>query len=184
MANLNAIRKETKDWSFVAEEGCSECGYSPRSGQETGNGLRLTVSTWKEVLSNRKASQRPGPQVWSPLEYAAHVRDMCRLACERVELMLTETAPTFSNWDQDEQAEINDYLNSDRFAISADLERHLELAARTFDEVPVSSWDRSGLRGDGKVFTVQSFSSFVLHEVEHHLQDAEQGLGREPLARR
>ena len=176
MTNLNAIPKETKDWSFVAEEGCSECGYSPQSGQETGSGLRLTATLWKEVLSNPNASHRPLPQVWSPLEYAAHARDMCRLACERVELMLTETAPTFSNWDQDEQADINGYLNADRLVILADLERQLELAALTFDEVPVSSWERSGLRGDGRVFTVQSFASFVLHEVEHHLLDAKQGL--------
>ncbi|KPN18496.1 hypothetical protein AO716_11855 [Arthrobacter sp. Edens01] len=90
--------------------------------------------------------------------------------------MLAESVPTFSNWDQDEQAEINDYLNSDRLALSADLESQLELAARVFDQVPDNSWDRAGLRGDGKEFTVQSFSSFVLHEVEHHLQDAKEGL--------
>jgi len=176
MTDPITIPKETKDWSIVTEEGCSECGYSPHSGQETGSRLRRTAIAWREVLGNLNASQRPAPQVWSPLEYAAHARDMCRLACERVELMLTETAPTFSNWDQDEQADINDYLNSDRLVTFTDLERQLELAARTFDAVPGSCWDRSGFRGDGKAFTVQSFSSFVLHEVEHHLRDAEQGL--------
>ncbi|MFF3038134.1 MULTISPECIES: DinB family protein [Arthrobacter] len=176
MTNLNAIPKETKDWSFVADQGCSECGYSPHFGPETGGRLRHTATAWKELLSHPPASQRPVPQVWSPLEYAAHVRDMCRLACERVGLMLAESVPTFSNWDQDEQAEINDYLNSDRLALSADLESQLELAARVFDQVPDNSWDRAGLRGDGKEFTVQSFSSFVLHEVEHHLQDAKEGL--------
>lgn len=160
----------------MADDGCSECGYAPHPGNETGSRLRLTAAAWKELLGSPNASRRPAAQVWSPLEYAAHSRDMCRLACERVELMLTESAPTFANWDQDEQAEINDYLHSDRFAILADLERELELAARVFDEVPVTAWKRSGLRGDGKVFTVESFSAFVLHEVEHHLQDAAKGL--------
>ena len=176
MTRLNVIPRETKDWSFVADMGCSECGYLPHSGPETGSRLRHTATAWKELLSHPQASRRPVPQVWSPLEYAAHVRDMCRLASERVELMLTESVPTFSNWDQDEQAEINDYLNSDRLSLSADLGRQLELAARTFDGVPASAWERTGLRGDGKVFTVHSFSCFVLHEVEHHLQDAEEGL--------
>lgn len=174
--DLNAIPKEAKDWSIVTEEGCAECGYSPHPLQDTGSRLRHTALAWRGVLSSPNAPKRPVPQVWSPLEYAAHARDMCRLACKRVELMLTETAPTFSNWDQDEQAVINDYLNSDRLAISTDLDRQLELAARTFDDIPVNSWGRSGIRGDGKVFTVESFASFVLHEVEHHLQDAEQGL--------
>lgn len=176
MTDLNAIPNETKDWSIVTEKGCGECGYTPHLGQDTGSRLRHTALAWREVLSNPSAPRRPVPQVWSPLEYAAHARDMCRLASERVELMLTETAPTFSNWDQDEQAVINDYLNSDRFVISTDLDRQLEFAARTFEAVPAVSWNRSGLRGDGKVFTVESFASFVLHEVEHHLQDAEQGL--------
>ena len=90
--------------------------------------------------------------------------------------MLAETAPTFSNWDQDEQAVINDYFNSDRLVIATDLDRQLELAAHTFEAVPAGSWNRSGLRGDGKIFTVESFAAFVLHEVEHHLQDAQQGL--------
>jgi hypothetical protein len=179
MTDLNTIPKETKDWSTVTEEGCTECGYSPHSGQDTGNRLRHAALAWREVLSSPKASQRPVPQVWSPLEYAVHARDMCRLACERVDLMLMETAPTFSNWDQDEQAVINNYLNSDRLAIATDLDRQLELAACAFDEVPASSWNRSGFRGDGKVFTVASFASFVLHEVEHHLQDAERGLRRD-----
>ncbi|MHA7304266.1 DinB family protein [Arthrobacter sp. TMN-49] len=176
MIVLNEIPKETKDWSNVTEEGCTECGYSPHSCLETGSRLRRTALAWREVLSNPSAPQRPLPQVWSPLEYAAHARDMCRLACERVELMLREIAPVFSNWDQDEQAVFNNYLNADRLAISTDLDRQLELAARTFEDVPVSSWNRSGFRGDGKAFTVESFASFVLHEVEHHLQDAEQGL--------
>jgi hypothetical protein len=175
MTDLTAIPKETKDWSAVAEKGCSECGYSPPPGMETARRLRQTALSWREVLTNSKASQRPNPLVWSPLEYAAHARDMCRLACERVELMLSEDAPTFSNWDQDEQAVINNYLAADLREISADLERELELAARTFERVPASGWGRSGLRGDGAVFTVESFAHFVLHEVEHHLQDAQQG---------
>jgi hypothetical protein len=179
MTDLNTIPKETKDWSTVTEEGCTECGYSPHSGQDTGNRLRHTALAWREVLSNPHASLRPVPQRWSPLEYAAHARDMCRLACERVDLMLMETAPTFSNWDQDEQAVVNNYLNSDSIAIATDLGRQLELAACAFDEVPASSWNRSGFRGDGKVFTVASFAAFVLHEVEHHLQDAERGLRRD-----
>lgn len=176
MTDLNTIPTETKDWSIVTEVGCTGCGYTPLPGQDIGSRLRHTVLAWREVLSIPSASLRPVPQVWSPLEYAAHARDMCKLACERVELMLTETVPTFSNWDQDEQAVVNDYLHSDRRAISTDLDRQLELAALTFESVPADSWNRLGLRGDGKVFTVESFACFVLHEVEHHLQDAQQGL--------
>ncbi|MCO1337809.1 hypothetical protein BJH93_02725 [Kocuria polaris] len=176
MADSSAIAGETKDWSIVTIEGCIECGYSPHAGPTTGSRLRRTARSWHEVMGHPRVAQRPEPHVWSPLEYAAHTRDMCRLACERVALMLTRTAPTFSNWDQDEEAVINDYAHADPLIISADLGRQLERAARTFDDVPANSWSRSGFRGDGKAFTVETFASFVLHEIEHHLQDAEEGL--------
>ncbi|QXQ11659.1 DinB family protein [Paeniglutamicibacter sp. Y32M11] len=176
MSDQNAIPPESKDWSIVTELGCTECGYSPHPRQDTASRLRGTALAWRAILENPNATKRTMPQRWSPLEYAAHVRDMCRLAGERVELMLTQNAPTFSNWDQDEQSVINDYFNAERLLIAADLDRELEFAARVFDGVPASSWDREGLRGDGKLFTVESFASFVLHEVEHHLLDANQGV--------
>ena len=107
------IPAETRDWSYVTESGCTECGYAPHRNEHTSSRLRATASQWQAVLGDPGAAQRPNAQTWSPIEYAAHVRDMCRLACERVELMLSESAPVFSNWDQDEQAVINDYLHAD-----------------------------------------------------------------------
>lgn len=103
---------------------------------------------------------------------------MCRLAGERVQLILAEESPTFSNWDQDEQAAINDYMNADTAVIAEDLARQLERAARAFDHVPDGSWNRAGVRGDGKEFTGETFAHFTVYEIEHHLQDAQQGLAR------
>ena len=52
---------------------------------------------------------RPG----RPLEYGAHVRDVHRKMAERLELMLTEDAPTFPNWDQDATAVEDRYGEQD-----------------------------------------------------------------------
>ncbi len=64
---------------------------------------------------------RPAPAVWSPLEYACHVRDVFDLACVRVELMLTEDAPRFANWDQDATAIDDDYPSQDPQAVADQL---------------------------------------------------------------
>ncbi len=37
--------------------------------------------------------------------------------------------------------------------------------------VPDDGWGRSGLRGDGSTFTVESFTRYLLHDVVHHLTD-------------
>ncbi len=61
------------------------------------------------VLGTDDAAVRPAPHLWSPLEYACHVRDVNRLFDERVRLMLAEDDATFANWDQDRTAVDEDY---------------------------------------------------------------------------
>ena len=59
---------------------------------------------WRAVLERPDAAQRPSEQVWSPLEYACHVRDMVRLLGERVKAMRDQEAPEFADWDGDAMA--------------------------------------------------------------------------------
>ncbi len=51
--------------------------------------------------------------MWSPLEYACHVRDVHLLFAERVRLMLEQDGPTFDNWDQDVTAVESAYGSQD-----------------------------------------------------------------------
>ena len=91
---------DDKDWTFVLDRICPECGFSPPTS---------TPATWPHSCMPRPrpgrrcwwpdAGVRPAPQVWSPLEYACHVRDLLGVFAARVELMLTEDLPTFENWD-------------------------------------------------------------------------------------
>src|SRR5687768_11802962 len=100
------IAPDTKDWSWVLDRTCAECGFDPEA-QTLADVPRLlhdTAMTWSGVLRRADARERPAPAVWSPLEYACHVRDVHRIFAERVELMLREDGPRFVNWDQDETA--------------------------------------------------------------------------------
>ncbi|UUZ58767.1 class I SAM-dependent methyltransferase [Nocardioides sp. B-3] len=96
------IAPDTKDWTRVLEQPCAECGFDP-SAQTLADLPGLihdTAMAFSQVVRRPDVRERPAPKVWSPLEYACHVRDVHRLFAERVELMLREDEPTFANWDQ------------------------------------------------------------------------------------
>ena len=101
-----AIVPDDKDWTWTLRERCPDCGFTAAdvSAPEIAGLVRAFTDPWPGVLAGPGAAQRPAPSTWSPLEYACHVRDVCRLFEERLGLMLTQESPTFANWDQDETA--------------------------------------------------------------------------------
>ena len=71
----------------MLERPCPECGFDaaavrPRRGPEPR--LRATRSAWQAVLADADVAVRPAADVWSPLEYACHVRDVHRVFDERL----------------------------------------------------------------------------------------------------
>ena len=54
--------------------------------------VRAAAAPWREVLARPDVAVRPDPVVWSPLEYACHVRDVLRLFAERATLIRSEDA--------------------------------------------------------------------------------------------
>ena len=76
--------------------GAAGRGEEPRLRQRQ----RLAAGAGADPASR----DRPAPDVWSPLEYACHVRDVHRVFAERVRLMLAEDDPLFDDWDQDAAA--------------------------------------------------------------------------------
>ncbi|WP_200209544.1 DinB family protein [Micromonospora coerulea] len=166
-----AITPETADWTFVITEGCAECGFSPQEVTATGDRLRATIPTWRAVLARDDATVRPVPTVWSPVEYACHVRDTCRIFRGRLELMLGEDDPVFANWDQDATAVEEGYFHQDPAVVADQLAVEAEATAAAFDAVRADQWERPGRRSNGSVFTVATFAVYFLHDIEHHVHD-------------
>ncbi|MBM0229994.1 MULTISPECIES: DinB family protein [Micromonospora] len=166
-----AITPETADWTFVITEGCAECGFSPQDVASTGERLRAAIPTWRAALARSDAAVRPEPTVWSPVEYACHVRDTCRIFRERLELMLREDDPVFANWDQDATAVEEDYFHQTPAVVADQLAAEAEATAAAFDAVRADQWERPGRRSNGSVFTVRTFAVYFLHDIEHHVHD-------------
>jgi hypothetical protein len=168
-----SIEPDTKDWTWVLERPCPECGYDGTqvAPERLPDLLRENTRGWYPVLDHAGSAVRPAPDRWSRLEYACHVRDVHELFAQRVRLMLDQDAPTFANWDQDATAVEQRYDQQDPAVVAVELvERAAEVAA-TYAGVTSDQWQRTGLRSNGSVFTVETLGRYHLHDVVHHLWD-------------
>jgi len=167
------ITPDTKDWTWVLERPCDECGFDARLYPTSvfATTIRENAAAWIPILKRENASERPSAEKWSDLEYACHVRDVFRIFNERLKLMLREENPTFQNWDQDETALAERYDLQDPALVCAELLAAASDFADTIDTVEDSQWSRPGKRSNGSHFTVASFGSYGLHDPIHHLWD-------------
>ena len=172
-----SITPDTKDWTWVLERRCPECGFDARTFdvESTGDSIRSVASDFGELLGNDRATGRPSPDVWSALEYSAHVRDVFNLYSERLHLMLTSDDPLYANWDQDEAAVLKNYGSEDPSAVTDELSAAAQKLARKFDGVKGAEWQRPGRRSDGVSFTIASFARYFMHDPIHHLYDIRKG---------
>jgi hypothetical protein len=169
----DAIVPDTKDWTWTLQRSCADCGFDARSVAAADIAATTLASTapWAAVLERPDAAQRPAPEVWSALEYACHVRDVCRVFDGRVALMLGEEGPRFANWDQDETAVADRYGEQDPAVVAAELREAAAVVSARFAGVHDEQWDRTGLRSDGSEFTVLTLGQYFLHDLAHHLVD-------------
>lgn len=167
------VEPDTKDWTWVLERPCPECGFDARDVDLAGLGdaVRATVPRWSAALTRPDARVRPAPAVWSPTEYGAHVRDVLRLFDERLRLMLARDDPLFDNWDQDSTAVAERYDLQDPVVVSDELAAAAAVIAADFDAVPADARERPGRRSNGSRFTVTTLGVYLLHDVVHHLHD-------------
>jgi hypothetical protein len=167
------IIPDTKNWTWVLEEPCTECGLDTRSIAfvELPARVRENAAAWPAVLERPDVRERPDEDTWSPLEYAAHVRDVFRVFDERFRLTLAEDDPTFANWDQDATAVEEHYAEQDPAVVADELLDAADTLARTLESVPTSALRRTALRSDGSRFTVESLGRYFIHDPVHHLHD-------------
>jgi hypothetical protein len=167
-----AIVPDTKDWTWVIDAPCTQCGFDATTFAATDVARLLLENSeaWPGVLQRPTVRVRPDDATWSPLEYAAHVRDVMRLYNERVILMLDTEDPLYPNWDQDATAIAEAYNEQSPAVVAAELRDAALALAATFDGVG-DRWQRVGRRSDGARFTIETLSKYFLHDVQHHLWD-------------
>jgi hypothetical protein len=172
-----APEPDVKDWTWVLDRPCAQCGFDT-------SGVRLAdlpglvdaaVATFEARLREPDATARPRSDVWSPLEYACHVRDVCRRFDERLGRMLTEDDPLFDNWDQDRTALEDRYWEQEPAVVAGELRAAAAGIAEHFAAVPPASEHRPGRRSNGSLFTVATLGRYFVHDLVHHARDISAG---------
>jgi hypothetical protein len=168
-----AITPDTKDWTWILERPCADCGFD--AGTFTRADVRSMVrgnaAAWQRVLAGSAVRTRPSREMWSPLEYGCHVRDVFRIMTTRVDLLLAEDDPMFANWDQDETAVSDAYDTQDPARVAAELTDAAAAFGDRFSGLTDEQWVRPGRRSNGSNFTVDGLARYALHDVSHHLVD-------------
>jgi len=167
------ITPDTKNWTWVIEKPCPECGFDASTFAPTDVPalIRQNLEGWPTVLERADVRVRPNDSTWSALEYAAHVRDVFRLYLVRLNLMLEQNDPLYPNWDQDETAIADRYNEQDPMVVSIELATAGEALAEALEAVHGDQWQRPGRRSDGVSFTIATFATYFIHDPIHHLHD-------------
>ena len=173
MTSAGPITPDTKDWTWVLERPCPECGYdaSTVSVADLPHRIRANAVVWLALMGDPEVTVRPAPGVWSPLEYACHVHDVHQVFHERLAAMMTEHEPHFPNWDQDATAVERRYDQQVPAIVGPTLVASAYAVGDVYASVPDDDWGRKGIRSDGSVFNIASLGRYHLHDIEHHLHD-------------
>ncbi|HEX3931164.1 MAG TPA: class I SAM-dependent methyltransferase [Nocardioides sp.] len=168
-----ALEPDTKDWTWVLDRPCDECGFEAGAFERPAipRSLRSNAQVWLTLLADPSVGERIRPDRWSTLEYACHVHDVHQVYHDRVTLMLVEDDPEFADWDQDRAAAEGRYSEQLAGIVGPSLVTAAYAMADLYAAVPPLSWRRPGRRSNGSRFTIETLARYQLHDVVHHLHD-------------
>lgn len=118
---------------------------------------------------------RPQRDVWCPLEYGCHVRDVLLIQRERVLAARRMDRPSFDPMGRDERVEHDGYLTQDPMAVARQLNDAAAMFANVLNRLEPEDWDRTVLYNyPGQLErTLRWVAVHTDHEVKHHLKDIE-----------
>jgi len=157
-------------------ERCDVCGYEwdALADDELAPRLRAAIDGLIVAVGRPDAATRPAPGTWSPIEYAAHVRDVLFNLRERFLLAAIEDEPVPPRIYPDDRVKLGLYAVEDPEVLAAELRVGTELVLRTLGVLDAAGkLDRpiTHTYPQPVVRTLRWLASQMLHEAEHHLAD-------------
>ncbi|WP_174554341.1 DinB family protein [Nocardia niwae] len=156
---------------------CAECGfvYDLASAADVPSLAREHAVEYADLLGadSAKLRERGKPDVWSPLEYACHVRDVLLAQRERVLAARRSDNPPATAMGRDERVEHDGYAEQN----PADVARQIRDAALLFANVLERLGDDDWERTLGFPYpepadrSLRWLALHTLHELRHHLLD-------------
>ena len=157
---------------------CAECGYDyDEIGRDDIPAALLALAPrFLASLEGHKPGRlraRPRPDVWSPLEYACHVRDVLQVQEGRIKLALVEDQPAFAPMGREERVVKDKYNEQDPTQVAEQLSEAASALAQMLGSLDEEAWQRTGVYSwpTRQVRTVDWIGRHTLHEGRHHLWD-------------
>jgi DinB family protein len=161
---------------------CDECGFEYDLSQalDAGPAIVAFAGEFRDLLADPGADLRARrqPEVWSPLEYACHVRDALLVQRERVLAARRVDRPVNTPMGRDERVEHDGYAEQDPDDVARQLADAAAMFANVLARLGPGDWDRTmsytyPQRADRSVRWV---AVHAVHEMRHHLLDARRQL--------
>jgi hypothetical protein len=163
---------------------CADCGFAWGDLPVASFGAALTSlrERYAERLGAGEAElrRRPAPDVWSPLEYACHVRDVLWAQRDRVYLTLVESRPSFARMYREERVGLARYAEESPAQVRADLDVVFGQMVTALTGRSPEDWARRLIYNypGPEEHDLAWLGRHTVHECEHHLVDIDRGLGR------
>ncbi len=160
---------------------CDECGFVYDEGEAlaAGAAIRTEAGEMAGLLrGGGDLTSRRSPDVWSPLEYGCHLRDVLLTQRERVLLARREDRPSLVPMGRDVRVEHDGYGHQDPEDVARQLDDAALLFANVLGRLDDAGWSRTVIYNypERTERSLRWVAVHTLHEVVHHLLDARRQL--------
>jgi DinB family protein len=161
---------------------CLQCGFEYDSVTPVGApvAIRGFPAPYREALEGADPAEllrvRPGPWIWSALEYTCHVRDVFSVYAERARLVLAENEPYLPSMQRDERAARERYNEQDAAVVLDQLAAEADGLAEVLAEAGPDGWERVGDHQVSGRRPLLWMAANAVHEGRHHLGDVQRVL--------
>lgn len=156
---------------------CTGCGYAYdlRRAATAGGDIRGLAAEVVVLLSNKAIDvrSRARPDVWSPLEYACHLRDVLVVQRERVLAARRMNGVDCASMGREERAEHDGYNEQDPTEVARQLADAAALFSNVLARFSADDWDRTVIYHYPETHerSLRWVAVHTAHELQHHLLD-------------
>lgn len=159
---------------------CVECGFDWESSPDRlSEQLAAAPQKFEEAFEDREALLRTRPDdcVWSPLEYAAHTRDVLVWYGERIQRVLSEARPHLTAVRWAAATDERRYHRSSTGSVLAGLSDIAMSLSDMLQRLSPEQWERVGIGSEGDDRNVLVLARRAVHEAVHHAMDVQRQTG-------
>lgn len=154
---------------------CQECGFNYETEAEvTATAIRDGAGEVGMLLRGPgEPRRRRQPDVWSPLEYGCHLRDMLLVQRERVLAARRTDRYVCTTMGRDERVDHDGYRDQDPEDVARQLTDAAQLFGNVLDRLGATDWTRVVVYNypEPTERSLRWVAAHTLHEVRHHLVD-------------